>query len=451
MNKNEIYNTQITAMSAEGSGIARVDGMAVFVPQTAVGDIVDVRIVKVKSRYAYGIIENLVAPAESRIVPDCPVFKQCGGCVYRHIDYKAECEIKWQRVADAVNRIGGIDLQPQPIISAESTSRYRNKAQYPVMQSGEVGFYATHSHRIIACEDCVLQPEEFAKAAKAFKDWINENNVSVYDEKSGRGLVRHFYLRRAEESGEIMAVVVINGKQIPNPQNLVEKLNNVLSDNLKSVQLNINTADTNVILGDKCITIYGRDYIVDTLCGVKVRLSALSFYQVNRIMAQKLYKKAAEYADAKDADILDLYCGAGTIGLSMAKSVKSVIGVEIVPEAVKDAVLNAKENDIENAEFICADAATAAKELAKREIKPKVVIVDPPRKGCDETLLQTVANSFSPERIVYVSCDPSTLARDAARLETLGYNLVEYTPVDLFPRTAHVETVALFVRTVSAI
>lgn len=446
MNKNDIFNVEITAMSAEGSGIARVDGMAVFVPQTAVGDIADIRIVKVKSRYAYGIIEKLIKPSDIRVNPDCSVFKQCGGCVYRHIDYKSECEIKRMRIADAVKRIGGIDMEPKAIICAEETIRYRNKAQYPVLPSGDVGFYATHSHRIVPCGDCLLQPMQFAKASKAFKEWITDNNISVYDEKSGRGLVRHFYLRRAETSGEIMAVIVINGNNIPFADNLVARLKAVLADDLKSVQLNINTADTNVILGDKCVTVYGSDFITDTLCGVKVRLAALSFYQVNRCMAEKLYIKAAQYANAKNEDILDLYCGAGTIGLSMANEAKSVIGVEIVPQAVEDAKFNAQENGITNAEFICADASEAAKQLARRNISPKVVIVDPPRKGCDEDLLKTIANDFSPERIVYVSCDPSTFARDAARLSELGYNLVEYTGVDLFPRTSHVETVALFVK-----
>lgn len=448
MNKNDIINVTITAMSAEGSGIARVDGMAVFVPQTAIGDVADIRIVKVKSRYAYGIIEKLIVPSEQRVSPDCQVFRKCGGCVYRHIDYKAECDIKQTRVADAVKRIGGIDMEPNNIICAENILRYRNKAQYPVLSGGQVGFYATHSHRVIPCEDCLLQPEIFAFAARAFKDWITENNVSVYDESTGKGLVRHFYLRYAEVSGEIMAVVVINGNTIPNSDDLVNKMKSALGDALKSIQLNINTEDTNVILGKKCVLLYGQGYITDTLCGVKVRLSPLSFYQVNRRMAERLYLKAAEYADACGEDILDLYCGAGTIGLSMAHSVKSVIGVEIVPQAVEDAKVNARENGINNAEFICADAAAAAKQLAKRNIKPKVVIVDPPRKGCDESLLQTVANDFSPERIVYVSCDPSTLARDAARLKELGYSLMEYTPVDLFPRTSHVETVALLVRTV---
>ncbi len=446
MNKNDIFRCEIVAVSAEGSGIAKIENMAVFVPQTAVGDILDVKIVKLKSRYAYGIIDRIITPSQSRIEPDCVAFRRCGGCVFRHIGYEAECEIKRQRVEDAVKRIGGIDLASCPIIPAVCSSRYRNKAQYPVSQDGETGFYATHSHRIIPVLDCLLQPEVFKTATDCFKEWVNENNVSVYDEKSGRGLVRHFYLRQGFNTKEIMAVVVINGNSVPNPESLVNRLKDFLGDNLKSVQLNINTADTNVILGEKCVVLYGSEYITDVLCGVSVRLSALSFYQVNTPMAEILYEKAGDYAEPDGKNILDLYCGAGTIGLSMAKRAKSVIGVEIIPQAIADAKVNAESNDINNAEFICGDAKMAAKELKRRRIKPDVVILDPPRKGCDGELIEIVAQDFCPERVVYVSCDPATLARDLARFEILGYKLKEYTPVDLFPRTSHIETVALLSR-----
>ncbi len=431
-------------MSAEGSGIARIDNMVVFVPLTAIGDDLDIRIVKVKSRYSYGIVEKINNSSPDRISPDCPAFSRCGGCVYRHISYESECDIKLKRVEDAVNRIGGISLSANSIIAAKSPERYRNKAQYPVAVDGSLGFYANHSHRIIPCEDCLLQPEEFSKATAAFKNWILSSGVSVYDEGSNRGLVRHFYIRRGANSGEIMVVVVVNGRKIPNSEELISLLRDALGDDLKSVQLNVNTADTNVILGEENILIFGESHITDTICGVKIRLSPLSFYQVNTPMAEMLYKKAAEYAEAEGKEILDLYCGAGAIGLSMADKAKSIIGVEIIEQAVEDARFNAKANKIENAEFICADAAKAAIMLAQRKIKPEVVILDPPRKGCDEALLHTVAEDFAPERIVYISCDPSTLARDAAILARLGYSLVEYTPVDLFPRTAHIETVALF-------
>ena len=348
-----------------------------------------------------------------------------------------------------MKRVGGIDLAPNPIISAQHTERYRNKAQYPLSEDGSVGFYANHTHRVIPSDDCLLEPEEFSSLALALKEWIKETGVNIYNEENKKGLVRHFYLRKAFATEEIMAVLVINGDDIPKSDRLTELLKSK-SDNLKSVMLNINKKDTNVILGEKNILLYGKEYIEDVLCGVKFRISPLSFYQVNRAMAEKLYEKAAEYVAPENKYILDLYCGAGTIGLSMAKRAKHIIGVEIIPDAIRDAKVNARENGIENAEFICGDAAKAAIDLKKRNIKPDVVLVDPPRKGCEEALLQTVAKDFSPERIVYVSCDPATLARDAKILEDLGYKLIEYTPVDLFPRTSHVETAALFLRDINS-
>jgi len=449
MKKNDVFELYIEGMSAEGSGIGRADGMAVFVPLTAVGDKIRVRIVKVKSRYCYGIVEELIASSPERIEPDCQVFKRCGGCVYRHISYESECKIKYDRVLNAVKRIGELSLLPCPIIKAENTLRYRNKAQYPLTLEGEAGFYATHSHRVIPSADCMLQPEEFTYAVKAVREWIVKNNVSVYNEEKHSGLLRHIYLRKAFATGELMAVLVINGKNIPDENGLIKALLDTLGENLKSIQLNINTKDTNVILGEECRVLFGSGYITDILCGVKIRISPLSFYQVNREMAEKLYKKAAEYAEPENKKILDLYCGAGTIGLSMAERAESVIGVEIVSEAIADAKINAENNGIKNVRFICADAKDAAQMLAKEGIKPDTVIVDPPRKGCVGEVLKIIAGDFAPERIVYVSCDPATLARDLKTLNELGYELKEYTPVDLFPRTAHVETVALLVKTVS--
>ncbi len=449
MNKNDIIKLQITAVSSEGSGIGRYEDKAVFVPLTAIGDQINARILKDKKNLAFGKIEDILSPSRDRIEPDCPSFKSCGGCVWRHINYEAESKIKENKVYEAMRRIGGIDMPPKPIIKAENTERYRNKAQFPLTADGSVGFYANHSHRVIPAEDCKLQPAIFSALATAFKEWVQTFGVSVYSEDNKSGLLRHFYLRIAEATEEIMAVLVINGNAIPESDKLIELLNGAADGNLKSVMLNINTKDTNVILGKKNILLYGKEYIEDILCGVKVRISPLSFYQVNRAMTEKLYGKATEYAEPQDKYILDLYCGAGTIGLSMTKKAKHIIGVEIIPDAVRDAKINALENGIENAEFICGDAAAAALDLKKRNIKPDVVVLDPPRKGCDGALLNTVAKDFKPERIVYVSCDPATLARDAKILEDLGYKLIEYTPVDLFPRTAHVETAALFLRDIN--
>ncbi len=445
MKKNDIITLTVTAMSSEGSGIGRYEGIAVFVPQTAVGDTAEVKILKVKSNCAYGRLERLLAPSPDRAQPDCPVFSRCGGCVYRHISYEAELKIKSQRVEDCIRRIGKTAMSPMPICSG-TAARYRNKAQYPVASDCTVGFYANHSHRIIPSGDCRLQPEIFGKITELFCRFLKEKDISVYSEETGRGLVRHLYIRHAEKTGEIMVAVVINGESLPESECLISSLRREIGEALKTVVLNINRERTNVILGNKNKTLYGEGVIYDILCGVRVRINPLSFYQVNRNMAERLYEKAREYAAPEGKILLDLYCGAGTIGLSMAKEAKSLIGVEIIPEAVRDAEFNAETNGIRNARFVSADAAKAAEKLKKEGISPDVVILDPPRKGCSAELLHTVAEDFSPERIVYVSCDPATLARDLNILEGLGYKLIEYTPFDLFPRTAHVETVALLSR-----
>lgn len=444
MKKNDEIILQIIDVTNEGSGIGKHEGMAVFVPLTAIGDVARVKILKVKKSYAYGKVIEIISPSKDRITPDCEVFNKCGGCVYRHIDYSAELSLKSNKVYEVIKRIGGFDLPPQPIIHYE-TLRYRNKAQYPVNSEGKVGFYAFHSHRIIPCADCKLQPEIFGKIAQVCEEWISANNISVYDETHHKGLLRHIYIRMAEKTGEIMLTLVINGNSLPCADKLICEINQKFPQ-VKSVQLNLNLSDTNVILGDNCITLWGENYITDVLCGVKVRLSPLSFYQVNRTMAEKLYEKAREYALPENKNILDLYCGAGTIGLSMASKAKSITGVEIIPQAVEDANFNAKQNGIENARFICSDATAAAEQLSKEKIKTDVVVVDPPRKGLTIELIETIAKSFKPERVVYVSCDPATLARDIKIFDSYNYKLTEYTPADLFPRTSHVETVALIER-----
>ncbi len=451
MQKNDEIILDITDVTNEGSGVGKYEGMAVFVPLTAVGDTVRVKILKVKKSYCFGKLMEIINPSENRIENDCPIFNQCGGCVYRHISYQSECEIKQEKVRQAILRIGGVDLEPKHIISADKPDRYRNKAQFPVGEGGALGFYAFHSHRIVKCEGCALEPEIFDKIISNVSLFIKEKNISCYNEESDTGLLRHIYLRIAEATGEIMVCAVINGDKLPHSDAFVALLQAVCGENLKSVQLNINKKKTNVILGEECRVIFGEKYITDILCGVKVRLSPLSFYQVNRGSAEKLYKKAAEYADCENKTVLDLYCGAGTIGLSLADKAKKIIGAEIVPEAIKDARFNAELNNIENAEFICADAAAAAKELAGRGITPDVVIVDPPRKGCSAELIDTIANDFNPERVVYVSCDPATLARDIKIFTENGYSLIEYTPADMFPRTAHVECVALLKHHINSI
>ncbi len=444
MQKNEDIKLLITDITGEGNGIGRHEGMAVFVPRTAVGDEAVVKIVKIQKNYAYGKLLEVIKPGESRIEPDCDCYRMCGGCVFRHIDYGEEKRVKSAIVRNALERIGGLDIPLNPILFDEANG-YRNKAQYPISPEGRIGFFAARSHRIIPITDCRLQPPVFSDISRAFEFWIKQFSVSIYSEETGEGLIRHLYIRSAK-SGDILITIVINGETLPHKEPLISLLSDMLGDKLAGVCININRKKTNVILGDRLKTLYGKPYITDELCGVKLRVSPLSFAQVNHDMAEKLYSAAADFAAPEGKTVIDLYCGTGAIGLSMAKRAKSVIGVEIVPQAVEDAIFNAKANGIENARFICDDAAGAAAKLRDEGVAADVVIVDPPRKGCDEALLSIIANDFCPERIVYVSCDPATLARDLKILNSYGYKPQSATPADLFPRTSHVETVALLSR-----
>ena len=445
LQKNQDIQLNIEGYTAEGNGVGHYNGQAVFVSGAAKGDTIIAHIIKAKKTYAVGIIKQILKKSPDRIDVDCLHFRSCGGCVYRHISYEAEKQLKRQKVIDAFTRLAHIDVPVKDIITSE-TERYRNKAQYPVGFDKEIvaGFYAQKSHRIINSSDCILQPKEFSKIVEIVKKWMTEFGISAYDSINHEGLIRHIYIRKAFVTGQIMVCLVINGDKIPKSQELVDDLLKIKG--LASVTLNKNTEKTNVILGLECKTLWGNDYIEDILCGVKIRLSPLSFYQVNHDCAELLYKKALDYVGAKgDEKILDLYCGAGTIGLSMAKDVKKVIGVEIIPEAIEDAKENAKRNNIENCEFYCGDAKDAVKILKEQNIEPDAVILDPPRKGCDKEVLEYVAE-MNPKKIVYVSCDVSTQARDCAILKELGYETVEVTPVDMFPRTSHTESVAMIIK-----
>ncbi len=448
MKKNDVIILQITDLTGGGDGVGRADdGRVVFVSNTAVGDVIEALIIKVKTKYALGKIQSVIAPSPYRINSDCEVSNRCGGCVFRHITYEKEKEIKYSQVYNSIRRIGGIEFTPDNLVSNDIINGYRNKAQYPIGldKFGNVicGFYSKSSHRLVQCDNCLLQPQIFTTITRVFCSWANEYQISVYDERTDSGLLRHLYIRHGEVSGEVMVVVVINGSELPCSENLKDMLIDVLGDKLKSLQININCENTNVVLGEKCKVVYGEPYITDTLCGVNLRISPLSFYQVNRAMAEKLYNIAKCYAEPRGKTLLDLYCGTGAIGLTMAKEAKSVIGVEIVSSAVEDAKINAQLNGIDNAEFLCMDATEAATHLKIKGVTADVVMLDPPRKGCDEKLLNTVAKDFSPERIVYISCNDATLARDCAILTSIGYELKRLTPVDLFPRTGHVEVVAL--------
>lgn len=457
LEKNQRIRLEITGMTAEGNGVGRAPsedgpGPAVFVPFTAVGDVIECHIVKVFPSYAYGRVEEIVSPSPDRLPAseeeDCAAFGKCGGCAFRHVSYEAEKRYKWQRVADAVKRIGGMDVVPEPLVGAEQPDGYRNKAQYPVAPGPYrllVGFYAPRSHRIVEEHSCRLQPPLFRDIVKIVLRWAKKSGAAGYDEAVRTGLLRHLYIRQAEATGEVMVCLVCTSGKVPDADQLVDALREGVPG-LASVMVNINREDTNVILGGSEFVLWGKDHITDELCGLRFRLSPRSFYQVNRRQAERLYQLAAREASLTGTEtLLDLYCGTGTIGLSMASRAAEVIGVEAVAPAVEDARRNAEENGISNARFLCADAAEAAAQLKTEGIRPDVVVLDPPRKGCDERLIDTVSE-MEPSRIVYVSCDPATLARDLARFSERGYTTRRITPVDMFPRTPHVETVALLSR-----
>ena len=447
LEKNQVFTAEITDITAEGSGVCRVDGAVVFVPDTASGDVIEGKIVKVLKSYAFGIIQKLITPSPDRIEPECPNYKKCGGCIFQHISYEAECRIKADMVKNAFQRIGGLSPEFEEFISAGSSSRYRNKAQYPLaMQDGKAvcGFYAKRSHRVIPVTDCCLQPEVFAEIVGCCLDFINKNRISVYDETARTGMLRHIYIRRGSHSGKIMVCFVARKDLSKQLSPLVNILNSRFPD-IHGIELNINPDNTNVILGNKWKRLFGTE-ISDTMCGNEIIISAPSFYQVNTVQAEKVYLKALEYASPAPEDILaDLYCGMGTIGLSMAEKVRSVIGIEIVPDAVEDAKRNASVNNIENAEFYCGDAGKVFAGLRSEGCAPDIIVVDPPRKGCSAETLEVIVNA-APKKIVMISCNPSTAARDCKLLSENGYKLEKVCGADFFPRTAHVECVVLLTR-----
>lgn len=449
LKKNEIITLEITGMTNEGNGVGRYDGIAVFVPMTAVGDVIECRVVKVHKSFCYGIIHKLITASENRIDDNCEAYAKCGGCSFRHFSYDEELRIKEDFVRSSFERIGKINALCESILGSEKTEHYRNKAQYPVAeQDGKAvcGFYSRRSHRVTGTYDCLLQPTVFTDIVMEIMNYINKNNIPAYNEFTGQGLVRHIYLRRGEHTGEIMVCIVVTDiEKTALFDNLATKLSHSFSD-IKSVILNENSKNTNVIMGKKYRTIFGKDTITDIMCGRTIILSPQSFYQVNTLQAERLYAIAEDYADLKENEILlDLYCGTGTIGLSMCDEVKKLIGVEVIPSAIENAKLNAQENGVENAEFICGDAGQISEILYDRGERPDVIIADPARKGCDKPTLEYMAR-MNPRRIVMISCNPATAARDCAILQELGYCVEKYRAVDLFPRTTHVETVCLMSR-----
>ena len=442
--KNQIYEALVTDYTAEGQGVAHIEGCAVFLPNAIAGERVRVRIEKARKTWASGKIVEILEKSPHRVNRECPVAKLCGGCDFWHMDYAEETRLKAERVKTCLNRIGGQQLETVPILAAPTCYGYRNKAQYPVaVKKGRAfaGFFRAGTHEVVENSRCRILPPEADLVKDKVIDYVNQYRVPVYDETTHTGLLRHIYVRRGAVSGQVLVCLAVNGEKLPKAQELIRRLKTV--PGFTTLVLSVNTRKGNAVLGDKFITLHGPGYIEDTLCGLTFRLSPRSFYQVNHHQAQRLYETAIAQAGITRQDtVLDLYCGVGTITLAMASAAGKVIGVEVVPQAVEDARDNAKRNGIENAEFFCGDAGQAALQLEREGVRPDVVVVDPPRKGLNADTIEALSR-MSPRRIVYVSCDPATLSRDVALLSERGYKLQTAQAADLFPRCAHVETVVL--------
>lgn len=450
MKKNETITLEITGMTAEGNGVGRSgDGMAVFVPLTAVGDVIACKIVKVTKSYAYGIIDRIITPAPDRIESGCHVSAKCGGCTFRHMSYSAELAVKDKLVRDAFLRLGSFSDIPFEDICGGDEDFYRNKAQYPVAeQNGKLicGFYSKRSHRVVPFTDCRLQPKIFGDITEECLKLANEKKIPAYSEENGSGVLRHIYIRRGFHSGEIMVCFVAKDKSRRDDfSRIAKKLSDRFGD-IKSVILNVNPKNTNVIMGTENITLFGSDEITDILCGKTITLSPMSFYQVNTAQAERLYRCGMDYAELTGNEtVLDLYCGVGTIGLAFSDKAKKIIGCEIVPEAIENAKNNAELNKVKNAEFYCGDSGELAAKLAEEGTVPDIAVIDPPRKGCEKLTLDSLVR-MSPAKIVMISCNPATAARDAKYLRENGYAVKKARAFDLFPRTGHVETVVLLAK-----
>ena len=441
LEKGSVYTAVIDGYSSEGLGIARVNGAVVFVPHAVRGEEIDLRITKVMKTSCAGEIVKIHNPSPERMEPECPYAGKCGGCAYRHLTYPEELWAKRQRVQDALTRIGGLELTVEEILGAKNPEHYRNKSQYPVGADGSIGFFQARTHKVVPIRRCLIQTEAADRTAQAVGEWMRRYKISAYDETTGKGLVRHVCVR-VNRKGESLCCVVVNGNKVPREPELAAYVTAAVPHTV-GVLLNSNTRRGNVVLGDKYRTLFGRNYLMDTLCGLEFKLSMPSFYQVNRDQAEVLYGKALEFAGLTGNEtVLDLYCGIGTITLCLAKAAKRVIGAEIVPPAIRDAKENALRNHVENAEFFCGDAADIAAKLESDGLRPDVVTVDPPRKGLAPEVIASVA-AMGPEKVVYVSCDPATLGRDVKIFREFGYEAKRAAAVDMFPGTAHVETVVL--------
>ncbi|MBR6424373.1 MAG: 23S rRNA (uracil(1939)-C(5))-methyltransferase RlmD [Oscillospiraceae bacterium] len=448
MKKNEELTLRVEGTTSEGLGVARHEGRAIFIKGAAEGELVRVSLTKVSASAVYGRLLEILEPSPHRTVPDCPYYGRCGGCDFRHVDYEEELRLKARRVRDALVRIGGLELESVSILGAERQEGYRNKVVYPVRQGPEgpeIGFFRSRTHEIIPVERCRIQNPAADAARTAVLAWMERYRIRGYDEQTRTGYVRSLLIRTADRTGQVLLCLSVNDAHLPRSRELVRDLQEAVPG-LETVVMSIHKKPGNAVLGDRFETLFGPGFIVDELCGLRFRISAASFYQVNRDQAERLYALAAEAAGLTGTEtLLDLYCGTGTIGLSMAARAKRVVGVEIVPQAVEDARDNAARNGITNAEFFCADAAQAAERFAQAGEKPDVVVVDPPRKGLEEAVIDAVAQ-MEPGRVVYVSCDPATLARDLKRFAERGYAVQSVHAADLFPRCAHVESVVLMSR-----
>lgn len=439
--EGQLCRLVIDGYASDGAGVARLDGMVVFVQGGIRGEACDVRLTHVGRSALWGRVEEVVNPSPARIFPRCLHYTKCGGCQFRHMNYAEELEAKRIRVEDALRRLGGAEIHVSAILGAEQVDRYRNKAQFPVAKGPRIGFYRPRSHDVIDVDDCLLQGEAAARLRGAVKEWMAEYSIPAYNERTFTGLVRHVYVR-TNRAGRSLCCLLVNGRGVPREAELVRALRRA-EPNLAGIVLGVNEKHNNVILGDSYRALWGEDFLSDTLCGLTFRLSVPSFYQVNPAQTEVLYGKALEFAGLTGTEtVLDLYCGIGTISLVMARKAGMVWGAEVVPQAVDDAIANAQRNHIENARFLCADAGEAARYLEGEGVRPDVVCVDPPRKGLAEDVVDTIAD-MGPERVVYVSCDPGTLGRDVKRFAGRGYTLKKAVAVDMFPRTAHLETVCL--------
>lgn len=442
--KNQLHRAAITGYTAEGLGVARIEGRVVFVHNAVRGEVCTIRILKVHKSVAFARVEEILERSPARLEPDCPHYPACGGCDFRHLSYGEELEAKRQRVEDALRRIGGADISVEEILGADTVDGYRNKCQFPVSPEGRLGFYRARSHDVVPVLDCRLQTPQANGLAGAVEEYLREYTVPAYNEATGKGLLRHVYVR-TNQKGQAVVCLVVNGEGLPREEELVRRIREACPETA-GVVMNVNTRDTNVILGECYRTLWGEDTLEDTLCGLTFRLSVPSFYQVNRAQAERLYGKAVELAGLTGREtVLDLYCGVGTITLVMAGHALRAIGGEIVPQAIENARENARVNGVDNAHFVLGDAGTIAAGLAEEKLHPQVVVVDPPRKGLGEEVISAIA-AMGPERVVYVSCDPGSLARDVKRLAGYDYRVERVVAVDMFPRTRHVETIVLLRR-----